>query len=80
MATSYCSIFPINEIRNQMILNIELNLNTGVNSFGPIRKQGAKIGGSHLAFFSYYFCTGATVVQRVQLTMQPLSALACVWD
>ena len=35
---------------------IELDLNRGVNPFGPIRRQDTKIGGRHFAFFPLHLC------------------------
>ena len=35
---------------NNHVNNIELDLNRGVNPFGPIRRQDTKIGGCYLAF------------------------------
>ena len=37
---------------------IELELNSGVKPFGPIRRQDTKIGGCHLAFFPIVFVQG----------------------
>ena len=38
--------------------NIELDLNRGVNPFGPIRRQDTEIGGCHLVFFPITFVQG----------------------
>ena len=51
-----------------MLKNIELDLNRGVNPFGPISRQDTKIRGCHFAFPNY-FCTATSIIliKRVRL-------------
>ena len=50
LMTCACDLYPM--------LDIELDLNNGVNQFRPIRGQDSKIGGYHLAFCPTTFVLG----------------------